>query len=756
MIHDLGIIMLTAGIVSILFKFLKQPVVLGYLVAGLLVGPYVCGSAWINDIESAEHWAEIGMIFLLFSMGLEFSFKKLLQVGSTAIVGCLTIVIGMMTTGFLVGRMLGFNEMNALFLGGMLCMSSTTIVFKALDDMGLRQQKFAGISLGILVVEDLFAVVLMVLLASVAVKQSFEGGEMAWQLGKLLAYLILWFVSGIMIIPTLFKICRRYLNDETMTILSLGLCLGMVLLAIGAGFSAALGAFVMGSILAETIEAERVERLMSPIKNMFGAIFFTSVGMMIDPALLGKYWLPITVISFIVIAGQIIFASLGVLLSGQPLKTAMQTGFTLVQVGEFSFILAQFGESIGVTEKYLYPVIVAVSVITTFLTPYIIKLSVPAYEKVHKSLPRRARIMLEQYARSKNTITQNSDLSILIRKFVVTAAIYIILTIFVMVIYFSYLSAPFVEAINAMLPEEIDWVGRFVALGVLLSVLSPFIYKIATKHIRSQEAKSVWNSGGIRRGYVVAMSLLRFIICTIIVIYCIQYYFAYTYGVLVVCSVSIVSLIFFSTKVRNSSKKIEERFMNNLNAREKAQDNNRFVRKDFENELLNHDLHIADFELPVTSSYCGKMLMELGLRNVSGINIVRIIREGRDINVPGGRERLFPHDIIVVAGTDKQIEEFKRWLEKGETIKEDGMNIIRQRIPFTLEQFTITASMPFCGKTLAESHIKEKAQCAVLGIEHEGKTVMNPDANILLLEGDNVILCGEAPRIQKLLEHITS
>ena len=369
MIHDLGIIMLTAGIVSILFKFLKQPVVLGYLVAGLLVGPYVCGTAWINDIESAEHWAEIGMIFLLFSMGLEFSFKKLLQVGSTAIVGCLTIVIGMMTMGFLAGRLLGFNEMNALFLGGMLCMSSTTIVFKALDDMGLRQQKFAGISLGILVVEDLFAVVLMVLLASVAVKQSFEGGEMAWQLGKLVAYLILWFVAGIMIIPTLFRLCRRYLNDETMTIMSLGLCLGMVLLAMGAGFSAALGAFVMGSILAETLEAERVERLMSPIKNMFGAIFFTSVGMMIDPALLGKYWLPITVISLLVIFGQIIFASLGVLLSGQPLKTAMQTGFTLVQVGEFSFILAQFGESIGVTEKYLYPVIVAVSVITTFLTP---------------------------------------------------------------------------------------------------------------------------------------------------------------------------------------------------------------------------------------------------------------------------------------------------------------------------------------------------------------------------------------------------
>lgn len=754
MIHDLGIIMLTAGIVSILFKFLKQPVVLGYLVAGLLVGPYVCGKAWINDIESAENWAEIGMIFLLFSMGLEFSFKKLLQVGSTAIVGCLTIVIGMMTTGFLVGRALGFNEMNALFLGGMLCMSSTTIVFKALDDLGLRQQKFAGISLGILVVEDLFAVVLMVLLASIAVKQSFEGGEMAWQITKLVAYLILWFVAGIMIIPTLFKACRRYLNDETMTIVSLGLCLGMVLLALGAGFSAALGAFVMGSILAETIEAERVERLVSPIKNMFGAVFFTSVGMMIDPHLLLAYWLPITIISLIVIIGQIVFASLGTLLSGQPLKTAMQTGFTLVQVGEFSFILAQFGESIGVTEKYLYPVIVAVSVITTFLTPYIIKMAVPAYEKVDEKMPEKIKLFLEEYAHNRNTISQDSDLKVLSRKVLVNSAIYLILSVFVVIIYVNYLSDPFVGAINSLLPENFDWVGRLVALITILILLSPFIYKIATKYIHSEETKSVWGNGGVYRGYIVALTLLRILICISLIVYSIQHYFALTYGVLAAVAVIVVIFIFFSKKIGESSKKLEDSFMKNLNAREKVKDNKRAVRKEFENELLNHDLHIADFELPTSSSYCGKMLMELGLRQVSNVNIVRIIREGLDINVPGGKERLFPHDIIVVAGTDQQINEFKIWLDQGEIIKDSSIDVNKKRIPFTLEQFVVTASMPFCGKTIAQSHIKETAQCAVLGVEHEGHTFMNPDAQILLLEGDTVILCGEAPRIKNLLEKI--
>ncbi|MBO7378367.1 MAG: cation:proton antiporter, partial [Bacteroidales bacterium] len=310
MIHDLGIIMIVAGVISILFKWLKQPVVLGYIVAGLLAGPYVAGSSWVN-VESAETWGHVGVIFLLFSLGLEFSFKKLLQMGSTAFIGCITIVIGMMSVGFLLGRLMGWNEMNSLFLGGMLCMSSTTIVFKALDDLGLRQQKFAGICFGILVVEDLFAVVLMVLLASIAVKQQFDGQEMLGQVAKLASYLLFWFVAGIMIIPSVLKKFRQFLNDETMTIVSLGLCLGMVLLAMAAGFSDALGAFVMGSILAETIEAERIEHLVSPIKNLFGAIFFVSVGMMIDSAILAAYWLPITIITLTVICGQIVFASLG-------------------------------------------------------------------------------------------------------------------------------------------------------------------------------------------------------------------------------------------------------------------------------------------------------------------------------------------------------------------------------------------------------------------------------------------------------------
>jgi len=404
--------MLTAGITSLLFKIFKQPVVLGYIVAGMLVGPHVLGDAWISDEESVETWGQIGVLFLLFSLGLEFSFKKLIQVGSTAIIGAGVIVAGMMATGYTVGKLFNWTDMNSLFLGGMLCMSSTTIVFKAIEESGLRTHKFAKVCFGILIVEDLFAVVLMVLLSSIAVKNSFEGKEMLMQIGKLVGYLVVWFVVGIMLIPTFLKKFNMHLNDETLTIFSIGLCLGMVGLAVNAGFSSALGAFVMGSVLAETVEAERVEQLIQPIKNIFGSIFFVSVGMMIDPALLVQYWFPISIITIVVIVGQIIFGSVGTLLSGQSLRVSLQTGFALVQIGEFAFIIAGLGQSLNVTDKSLYPIVVAVSVITTFLTPYIMRLAYPTLDFFNAHMSERMKYLLDNYANARNKEKQ----SVLLKK----------------------------------------------------------------------------------------------------------------------------------------------------------------------------------------------------------------------------------------------------------------------------------------------------------------------------------------------------
>lgn len=658
MIHDLGIIMLTAAIISLVCKYLKQPVVLGYIVAGLLVGPYVCGSAWVHEEESVETWGQVGVIFLLFSLGLEFSFKKLVQMGSTAVIGCVSIVVGMMTTGFLLGRCLGWNEMNSLFLGGMLCMSSTTIVFKALDDLGLRQQKFAGICFGILVVEDLFAVVLMVLLASIAVKNTFDGQEMLMQVIKLVAYLLFWFVAGITLIPTLLRTAKKHLNDETLTILSLGLCLGMVLLAEGAGFSSALGAFVMGSIMAETVEAEHIEHLISPVKNMFGAVFFVSVGMMIDPALLLEYWLPITLITITVIIGQIIFATVGVVLSGQHLQTALQSAFALTQVGEFAFIIANFGSEKGITEPYLYPVIVAVSVITTFLTPYTIKLALPAYERLDMIIPRRWKIMIEMNARQKSTAREESVWKRLIKKTALSLAIYTVTSIFVISLYFSLINKPLVNLINELLPAEYEWVGRLISLLIIISILSLFIYKIATKHLVCDESKELWESSNIRRGGLIALTIGRLIICLVLIITCISQLFAATYGVLLAIALLVVFASMFSKRVHMHSAQLEQSFMSNLSAREKA------MREGKKSEprkiaLDSDEMHFFDVLVPTNSPILGKSLKELDLRNLCGVNVIRILRQSGNVNTPAATEKLLANDKVVVSGSLEDIELFK-------------------------------------------------------------------------------------------------
>ena len=390
MVHDLYILMITAGIVSLVFKLLKQPVVLGYIVAGVLVGPYAFGDAWV-DAHNVEAWGNIGVLFVLFCIGLEFRIKNLIASGKVAAIGALTIIGGMMLLGFGVGKLAEMDMLNALFLAGMLCMSSTTIVMKAVDEAGLSKARFVKGATSILIIEDVVAVVLMVLLSSIAIKHQFDGEELLMRVGVLAITLVVWFVCGILIIPTLMRKVKRYLNDETLIILALGLCLGMVLTAEKAGFSSALGAFVMGTILAETVESHRIEKLMTPLKNVFAAIFFVSVGMMINPSSLVEYWPSILLVCLVVIIGMIVFGTLGCWWGGETMKDAMQTGFSFVQIGEFSFIIAALGNSLNVTHPALYPIIVASSVVTTFLTPYIMKAAMPCYNLLYKHTPARLR-----------------------------------------------------------------------------------------------------------------------------------------------------------------------------------------------------------------------------------------------------------------------------------------------------------------------------------------------------------------------------
>ncbi len=412
MVHDLYILMITAGVVSLLFKLLKQPVVLGYIVAGVLVGPYVFGETLVSH-ENVEAWGNIGVLFVLFCIGLEFRIKNLISSGKVAAIGALTIIGGMLLLGFGVGKWAGMDMMNALFLAGMLCMSSTTIVMKAVDEAGLSKERFVKGATSILIIEDVVAVVLMVLLSSIAIRHQFEGIELLKKVGVLALTLTVWFVCGILIIPTLLRKVKPYLNDETLIILALGLCLGMVLTAEEAGFSSALGAFVMGTILAETAEAHRIEKMMTPMKNVFAAIFFVSVGMMINPASLVDYWSSILITCVVIIVGMIVFGTLGCWWGGETMRDAMQTGFSFVQIGEFSFIIAGLGTTLGVLNPVLYPIIVAASVVTTFLTPYIMKAAVPCYNALYKRAPESLRAKMDlrekQIAEAEQQVASAKD-----------------------------------------------------------------------------------------------------------------------------------------------------------------------------------------------------------------------------------------------------------------------------------------------------------------------------------------------------------
>lgn len=395
MVQDLYILMITAAVVSILFKFLKQPVVLGYIVAGVLVGPHLFGKTLVNA-DNVKAWGDIGVLFVLFCIGLEFRLKNLIKSGKVAAIGALTIIGGMMLFGYLVGWDANFDMVNSLFLAGMLCMSSTTIVMKAIDEAGLSKERFVKGATSILIVEDVVAVVLMVLLSSIAIRHQFEGGELVSKVLELAITLAAWFICGILIIPTLIRKVKKHLNDETLIILALGLCLGMVLTAEEAGFSSALGAFVMGSILAETMESHRIEKLMTPLKNVFAAIFFISVGMLINPSSLVEYWYSIIWVSLVIIVGMILFGTLGCWWGGQTMRDSMLTSFSFVQIGEFSFIIASLGTSLGVLNPIVYPIIVASSVVTTFLTPYIMKAAGPCYTFLYNHVPASMRAKIDQ------------------------------------------------------------------------------------------------------------------------------------------------------------------------------------------------------------------------------------------------------------------------------------------------------------------------------------------------------------------------
>lgn len=742
LISDLAVILISAGLVTLLFKRLKQPVVLGYIVAGILAGPSIKQIPTVTDVESIRIWADIGVIFLLFALGLDFSFKKLMKVGGTAVIGAVTVVIGMMTLGYVAGLSLGWGHMNSLFLGGMLSMSSTTIIFKAFDDMGLRNQRFAGVVFGILVVEDLFAVLLMVLLSTLAVSKHVEGAELLSSVIKLGVFLLLCFIIGIYLIPSFLKKAKPLLNDETLLIVSIGLCLGMVIIATKAGFSSALGAFVMGSILAETIDAERIEHLIKPVKNLFGAIFFVSVGMMIDPALLWQYKVPILILTCVVMVGQVLFASFGVLLSGQPVKIAIQSGFSLAQIGEFAFIIASLGLTLGVTSHFLYPIVVAVSVVTTFFTPYMIRMADPAYRGAERLIPKSWMRFLERYSSGSNTIRQKSAWNKLLKALLRIVGTYTAVTLVLIFIWLQIVSPFIIRELPGMR-------GEIISLVLILILISPMLRAIIMKKNHSEEFVQLWSDSKYNRGPLVSLIILRIILCISMVMLPVAHLLNIAAGIMLAIAATVIAIVIFSQQLKKQSILMERHFFSNLTARELENERKAPINQRFANHLLQRDLHLADFEVKQNSPSMGRTLKELNFRQKCNVNIVTIIRGDRRINIPGGEERLYPFDKLIVVGADEDLEHFRRYLVKRYKNIESSQHETEE---VNMEQFIIAEDSHLIGRTILESGIRDKAACLVIGIERGDSSIKNPAPTTLFQEGDIVWIVGEREKVIRLSE----
>lgn len=744
LISDLALILICAGIMTLIFKKLKQPLVLGYIVAGFICTPHFKFTPSVVDSASIHIWSEIGVIFLLFALGLEFSFKKLMKVGGSAVISACTIIFCMILVGVFVGWTFGWNRMDCIYLGGMLAMSSTTIIYKAFDDMGLRQQRFAGLVLSILILEDILAIVLMVMLSTMAVSQNFEGGEMVYSILKLLFFLILWFVVGIYGVPLFLKRVRKLMSDETLLIVSLALCFGMVYLAALVGFSPAFGAFIMGSILSETIESEHIGKLVSPVKDLFGAIFFVSVGMMVDPAMIVEYKYQILVIVLAVLLGQTIFGTTGVLLSGQPLKTAMQCGFSLTQIGEFAFIIASLGVSLKVTSHFLYPIVVAVSVITTFLTPYMIRLAVPAYNVIDKYMPSRWRRLLDRYSSGASVANHSNNWKKLVIAIIRIVLIYAVLSIAVTALFLHFI----VPLATDMLGDL--W-GRILGAALTIAAIAPFLRAMIMKKNRSEEFKSLWSDSRFNHAPLISIILLRIVIAIGFIVFIIENLFRASAALMVGIAIIVVCAMILSRFLKKQSIVLERTFVRNLHYKEIQQEYLGEKQPEYAGRLLDRDLHLSDFLIPAESAWAGKTLRELDLGKKYDVHVASIIRGKHRLNIPDGNTCIFPNDLIQVIGTDEQLSLFASVAEKAiHTYDDEDFG----KHEMKLKQFVVAKDSPFVGHSIIECGIRNKYHCLVVGIESAGEDVLRtPQVYMPLKEDDVVWVVGEEDDLNQLFAY---
>ena len=742
MIQDLALILIVAGIVTLIFKRLRQPLVLGYIVAGFLVSPHMPYVMSVVEKANIHTWADIGVMFLLFSLGLDFSFKKIYKMGAAPIIAAITIVVCMMMLGYSVGRMFSWSDINSIFLGGMLAMSSTTIIYKAFDDLGLRQQRFASLVMSVLILEDILAIVMMVMLSAIATGDNPDSGAMLMSVVRIGFFLTLWFVVGIFAIPLFLRSTRNLMTSETLLIVSLGLCCFMAVVSTKAGFSSAFGAFVMGSILAETVEAEKIEKVTEPVKNLFGAIFFVSVGMLVDPAVLAAYAVPIIVIVLTIILGQAIFGTLGFFLSGQSLHTALRCGFSMAQIGEFAFIIASLGMSLNVIAEYLYPIVVAVSVITTFLTPYMIRGAEPAYRLIERHLPQSLVLQLNSLTvrqhdgEKRERRSQTSQRVLwrrLLRSMTLNTVVYTILLVAV-----TYISLTVVLLfMRTILPH---WWANGVTGVIAVTALAPFMRAIVMKKNHSEEWQQLWAMSALNRLPLLSTVVARGAICLAFLFYICNYLARFRNAIVIIIGIIVIILIVLSRQIKQRSIRLERLFLKNLRSRDVAAQVRGAKSPSYASRLIERDLTMAEVTVPPNSLWAGQTLAELQLGRKLGIHVSSILRDGRRLNIPYGAERIFPADRLQVIGSDEQIAEVCKALETA-VIPDDGT--LYEDREMILRQVVISGNSPVLGKALRESGIRERYGLLVVGIEQGQQNLTSVNPNHVFEYGDVVWMVGE-------------
>ena len=745
---DLALILVTAGITTVIFKWLKQPVVLGYIIAGFLIGPNFEWFPVINDHTSVETWSEIGMVFMLFGIGLEFSFKKLKKVGGTVGITALTELVTMCLVGFLLGKLLGWSQMDCIFLGAMLSISSTTIIAKAFDDMKLNREKFSGNVIGELVVEDLEAVLLMVILSTLAVSKTFDGMQLVTSMLKLGFFLLIWFIGGIFIVPTVLRWSRKFMSEETLTVFAVGLCFMMVVLANVAGFSSALGAFIMGSILAETLEAEMIHKLTTPIKNLFGAIFFVSVGMLVDPKILVDYWWQILVVTVVLLLFKPLSNVIGRLLAGLGLKQSIQGGFCFCQIGEFSFIIASLGLSYGVIDEFLYPIIVSVSIITTFITPYAIKASLPTYKWLSGHFPERWLNHLESNDRgikvkSGKKVSMASFMGRQVKHILINVAI-VIAVLFICFWIGSEVVMKYVQGIG----------GVAISAAITLVLVSPFLWAIGFRHTLVKTTHKLMEHSRFNKTMILIIFILRFIIVWVVATAVMHHFFngafwshlgigsPYFRFINVAMALVYTFLLRVMSPAMKFYKRIEDNFQGNLNKRQSTQV---FAIP----EILQENCHLQKMTLSPDSEYSGKLIKETDFRDNYNVSVVSVERGKQLFELPKSDFQLYPFDKITFVGHEDHL----RLLVGKVEVFDDTLIQEHEESEVDLFNVQVRPNSPYVGIALKDSGLAENFDAMIIAIEREGHFILNPSARIAFQADDLVWFVAQKDKAETLMNY---